>query len=111
MSVQKYIKLGFSKEDAEFLEKYPRIHPIASIMEVPKEWIDDLFSKMKHSFWIREHLNHNDKQLHLGMCMKRLHHFNLPFDFDTYKNADIDTIEEVFGKNNVRFVVELLEAI
>lgn len=97
--------------DWNYCNTYPRIYPIATVMGIPKERIDELFNRMKYSLWIREHLDENRIQLHLAMCMKRLNYFNLPFDFESYKKADIDTLTRVFGKRNIRFITELLEVI
>lgn len=97
------------EEDWIFIDEYPRIYPIASIMGISKNCIDQLFDKMDCSVWIRENLSHNNKQLHLSMVMKRLHYINSPFSLESYKGKSIETIEAVFGKYNVRFVIELLQ--
>ena len=111
MTKQDYIEMGFTEEDSEYLEEYPKLFPMVSTFGISKEKVDYLFSKMNESLWLETQTNHKSRQLRLHSIFARLNYFNKPYELHKYKGMKPEELLEVFGLRNVQFMHELLKVI
>lgn len=111
MTKQEYIEIGFSEEDSEYLEAYPRLYPIASTYGITRENVDYLFSKMEESTWLKTQTNHTQRQNHLHSMFARLNYYDNSYDLQKYKEMNQEKLRELFGLSNVKFAEELLKVI
>ncbi len=112
MSKQSYIEMGFSNEDAEFIEKYPKLYPTASAIGLRMDTVDGIFNVFDKSLWIRTQTSHNSRQIHLKSIYVRLDNIKVPLlDLSIYKYCSEKEIEELVGKYNTKFMLELMKVI
>lgn len=111
MIKEDYIEMGFSENDAEFLEAYPRLYAIATTYGIDKNQIDNIFNKLDESIWIKTQTDHDRKQSRIKTILIRLDHLKQPLDLKLYKNYNENEIERLVGKYNTRFMLELMKVI
>ena len=111
MTIQDYIDMGFTKEDAEFVQAYPKLFATASTYGISKQEIDNIFNQLDNSTWMRTQTNHKTKQIYLQGMLFRLYYFNKSFELKEYKKLNVQEISDLFGKRNSKFAEELLKVI